>query len=355
MILAGDVGGTNARLALFDAELRPLARQTYPSRSHASLEAIVASFVSSHPAELTGACFGVAGPVKNGRSETTNLPWVVEAKSLSRQLGLPGVGLINDLEANAWGIGALGPSDCESLQPGAPNSTGNAALISAGTGLGEAGLLWTGEGHIPVASEGGHADFAPRNDTEVDLLKYLRVRYGHVSCERVLSGPGLRNVYEFLRDSGRAAEPSSLADELAHSDPAAAIARHALAGDSSLCEHALELFVSIYGAEAGNHALRFSASGGVFLGGGIAPKILPVLKRPTFLAAYGAKGRLAPFLEATPVRVILNDQAALMGAGRWVLLRAAAIGLGCKRNRAPDAGCRPVGGNLRRPRIPVRR
>jgi len=317
MILAGDVGGTNARLALFDAELRPLARQTYPSRSHASLEAIVASFVSSHPAELTGACFGVAGPVKNGRSETTNLPWVVEAKSLSRQLGLPGVGLINDLEANAWGIGALGPSDCESLQPGAPNSTGNAALISAGTGLGEAGLLWTGEGHIPVASEGGHADFAPRNDTEVDLLKYLRVRYGHVSYERVLSGPGLRNVYEFLRDTGRAAEPSSLADELAHSDPAAAITRHALAGDSSLCEQALELFVSIYGAEAGNHALRFSASGGGFLGGGIAPKIIRKLQEPRFIEAFYDKGRLKPVMELIPVHVITNDLTALLGAARY--------------------------------------
>lgn len=322
MILAGDIGGTKTILAFFQAEggrLRPIMEATFPSREYANLDEIVNKFVSMHNLPLTHACFGIAGPVKHGRSETTNLPWVVDAKVLASKLGLEMVGLINDLEANAYGIAALAPTDFIVLNQGAKEAEGNAAIISAGTGLGEAGLYWDGQQHRPFACEGGHADFAPRNELQMELLRYLLQRYARVSWERVLSGPGLYNIYQFLRDTGRAQEPTWLTEELRYQHPTTVIAQVALAGKCALCEQALDLFVSLYGAEAGNLALKLMATGGMFIGGGIAPKIIEKLKDSTFMKAFTAKGRLQSLLEAMPVRVIVNHKAALLGAA----LRAA--------------------------------
>lgn len=319
MILAGDIGGTKTTLAFFHTEggYCPVVEATFPSREYANLDEIVSQFVSAHILPLTHACFGVAGPIKHGRCETTNLPWVVDALALASKLGLSTVGLINDLEANAYGIAALAPKDFIVLNQGEPEAGGNAAIISAGTGLGEAGLYWDGQQHRPFACEGGHADFAPRNELQMELLRYLLQQFAHVSWERVLSGPGLFNVYRFLRDTGRDIEPSWLTEELRHQDPPTVIAKVAMAGKCALCEQALDLFVSLYGAEAGNLALKLMTTGGVFVGGGIAPKIIEKLKDSTFMEAFTAKGRLQSLLEAVPVRIILNDKTALLGAALW--------------------------------------
>lgn len=322
MILGADIGGTKTNLALFQparGKLRVVAVETYPSREHATLEEILSSFASSRRERILRACFGVAGPVKNGRVETTNLAWVVDAAALARRLRLRSVGLINDLEATACGIAALQPRDFAVINAGVPAPDGNAAVIAAGTGLGEAGLQWNGTERWPFASEGGHADFAPRNEMEIELLQYLTAEFGRVSYERVLSGPGLHNVYRFLRDTGRGKEPTWLKEELSEGDPSAVISRRAMEGKSALCEQAMDLFVDIYGAEAGNVALKMMATGGLYVGGGIAPKILEKLKGKRFLEAFVSKGRLRPLLEGIPVRVILNDRAALFGAARWAV------------------------------------
>ena len=319
MILAGDIGGTNTRLAYFDVEngrLKLVTSTVFKSRQYAALEDILSEFVRTHRLPVERACFGVAGPVKRGRSATTNLAWEVDASRLAHELGLETTQLINDLEANAYGIGVLEPSDFVVLSAGEANPVGNAALISAGTGLGEAGLHWREDRYWPFASEGGHADFAPRNEVEADLLFYLLKRFKHVSYERVLSGPGLYNVYQFLRDTGRAEEPAWLAEKISQGDPAPVISEAALAGTCELCERALDMFVSFWGAEAGNLTLKLAATQGLYIGGGIAPKIVDKLQGPTFLTAFTGKGRLSPLLEATPVRVIMNDKSALLGAAR---------------------------------------
>lgn len=323
MILAGDIGGTNTRLAFFEGSAqKPVAvvSEVYPSRVHRGLEEILRIFLAAHQQPVESAAFGIAGPVKDGRCQTPNLPWNVDCASVAQFLGLPSAGLLNDLEANAHGIAVLGPNDFVTLSEGAPGASGNRALISAGTGLGEAGLVAQGNEYRPYPSEGGHADFAPRTEMEIALLRHLLQVYDHVSYERVLSGPGLYNIYQFLRDTRRAEEPPSLADELTRGDPPRVISEHAVEGDSPICELAMDMLVSIYGAEAGNLALRATATGGLYLGGGVAPKILPKLKEPGFLKAFRAKGRLSGFLEAVPVRVIMNDQTALLGAARVAFL-----------------------------------
>jgi glucokinase len=262
---------------------------------------------------------GVAGPVREGRCEATNLPWVIDSQKIAQQLNLPRVGLINDLEANAYGIGELETKDFEVLNQGTQDAQGNRAVISAGTGLGEAGLFWDGREYRPFASEGGHADFAPRNHVEMDLLDYLLKRHPRVSVERVISGPGLFNIYQFLKDTGRDEEPTWLVDQMRHKDPPTVITENGLEGKSSLCMQALDLFVSLYGAEAGNMALKVMATGGVYLGGGIAPKIIAKLRDPVFMNAFTAKGRMRPLLQAIPVRVILNPKVALLGAARHAM------------------------------------
>ncbi|HSB71071.1 MAG TPA: glucokinase [Candidatus Methylomirabilis sp.] len=326
MILAGDIGGTNTRLAfaMVDGErLKLVEEATFASREHAALGAVLERFLSSRHAPVERACFGVAGPVRHGRCEATNLPWVVDARDVARQLGFPQVGLINDLEASAHGIALLEAKDFCVLNEGAQDAPGNAAIIAAGTGLGEAGLLWDGARLRPFATEGGHASFAPRTPLEIGLLRYLLPQFQHVSFERVLSGPGLLNIYRFLRDTGPGDEPAWLAEEMGRRDPAAVIAETALQGRNGLCNQALELFVGIYGAEAGNLALKVMATGGVLVGGGIAPKILPKLRERTFLDAFSGKGRMKSLLLRMPVRVILNEKTALLGAARFAVLSGA--------------------------------
>ncbi|MHC1741582.1 MAG: glucokinase [Syntrophobacteraceae bacterium] len=326
MILAGDIGGTNTRLALVEAAtdgLRIVAEETFPSRERTSLEAAIAEFMAMHSCELTSASIGIAGPVRNGRCEATNLPWVVDSKTVARRLGLKRVGLINDLEANAYGIAVLPSKDLVVLNKGVRNARGNRAIISAGTGLGEAGMFWDGSMHRPFASEGGHVDFAPRNHLEMELLKHVLNRHRRVSYERLVSGPGLVQIHHFLRNAGKGEEPAWLTEQLRQGEPAPIISQCALEGTSPLCLQALELFVSLYGAEAGNLALKIMATGGVYLGGGIAPKIIVKLKEPEFMNAFTAKGRMRPLLQDIPVRVIMNPKTALLGAARH-----AALGMG---------------------------
>jgi len=326
MILAGDIGGTNTRLAIMDGtpqRLTPIAVEVYASKEHSGLEVIVRDFLSKHNQTPVAGALGVPGAVRNEVVEATNLPWLVSARALTSDLGFP-LRVINDLEANAHGIAMLSESDLVTLNAGVPVERGNRALISAGTGLGEAGLVVGDDGtYRPVPSEGGHVDFAPRNDLELELLRYLSGRFEHVSYERVLSGPGLFNIYQFLRDTGRAEEPAWLADELNQSDPSAAIAKSALEGTAEISVQALDLFVAVYGAEAGNLALKFMATGGTFVGGGIAPKILRKLSSSAFMKAFQAKGRVSWVMKDIPVRVITNDKTALLGAGRVALTVAA--------------------------------
>jgi glucokinase len=323
MILAGDVGGTKTILAAFEADRRePVLLESYPSRDHASLDTILEAFLDRHRPRVERACLGIAGPVKGARSQATNLPWVVDAAALRRKLGVRDAYLINDLEATAWGIPSLGPEDFETLQEGDPGASGNAAVIAAGTGCGEAGLHWDGQAHRPFATEGGHTDFAPRDALEMDLLRHLLARHQRVSVERLVSGPGLVTIYSFLRDTGRGEEPLWLAEALSGQDPGHVISEAAREGRSPLCELALDVFMSLYGAEAGNLALKMMSSGGLYLGGGIAPKNLWKIGDGTFMKAFLAKGRMRPILEAMPVRVILNQRTALLGAARCAALGA---------------------------------
>ena len=327
MILAGDIGGTKTNVALFEDEggrLGPaVAHQSYPSGAYRSLEDILAEFLAEHSsATVTRASFGVAGPLVEGVVETPNLAWSVRARSLSEALKVKDVRLINDLEATAYGVETLRPAQLHTLSEGEGGRPGgHRALIAAGTGLGMAGLFFDGSHYRPMPSEGGHVDFAPRDRTEADLLFYLQEKIGgRVSYERVLSGPGLFNLYSFLRDRRHAEEPAWLAAEVEGGDPAAAISRAALASRSTLAAKALDMFASIYGAMAGNLALLLKPYGGVYVGGGIAPKILDKLKDGTFMRAYKDKGRLSYVIESIPVRVILEDKTALYGTALYALL-----------------------------------
>ncbi|HEY3973234.1 MAG TPA: glucokinase [Candidatus Sulfotelmatobacter sp.] len=319
MILAGDIGGTNARLAYFQPQnghLRLISERTFPSREHSELGEIVSEFLNDSGARPDAACFGIAGPVRNGRVETSNLPWVIEQARLAKQIHLPATLLINDLEASAWGIGALSDSDLVPLHRVTGPATGNQAVIAPGTGLGEAGLFWDGTRHHVFACEGGHTDFGPQGDLQIELLRFLQARFGHVSYERILSGPGLVNVYEFLRESGCAKESAEFAAGLESGDPAAAISKAALDGTEPLAVQALDLWIAVYGAEAGNLALKAMSTGGLFLAGGISPKIIAKLKGSLFIEAFLAKGRLRPLVEAIPVEVVTNEKAGLLGAAR---------------------------------------
>jgi glucokinase len=324
MILAGDIGGTNTRLAFFEGtsdSLRPIEIEIFPSAHFSGPVEIVRTFLEIHKHPVEAASFGLPGAVVNGRVDVTNLPWVVDSRHMAAELGLEQVQLINDLYANAHGIALLAESDFVVLNPGVPNTAGNRALISAGTGLGEAGLFADAQGgYHPFPSEGGHTDFAPRNDLEMEMLRYLLGRFEHVSYERVLSGPGLHNIYQFLRDTGRGEESPWLAEQIAQGDPSAAISKSALEGTSEICVQALDIFVSLYGAEAGNLALKMLATGGAYVGGGIAPKIIRKLSGADFMKAFTAKGRSGALLKEIPVRVITNDKTALLGAGRVAAL-----------------------------------
>jgi glucokinase len=325
MILVGDIGGTKTQLALFSLKgekLNAELKRTFASKEYSGLEAVVEKFLADHRNSISGACFGVAGPVVDGKIRTPNLPWVVEAAQVAESLKLRSVALLNDLEAAAYGIFTLEAHEFLSLNRARIRRPANKVLISAGTGLGEATLYDDGRDYHPAPSEGGHADFAPRDETEIELLRHLMKEFGHVSYERVISGPGIRNIYNFLRDTGRMAEPSALKAKLAAArDPSAVISQMGLSGEAEICVKALDMFVSVYGAEAGNLALRGKALGGVYIGGGIAPKIQKKLCDGTFMRAFVNKGRYQDFLAEVPVYLILNGEVALQGAAYYAAFR----------------------------------
>jgi glucokinase len=327
MILAGEIGATRTRLAAFDTEanrLKCVVEKNYPSQEHNSLAEILPQFTRTEGIPVHSACFGVAGPVRNGRSKISNLPWTIDAKELATQLKLPTVGLLNDLEAYAYGIDALESKDFISISPGSENAEGNRAVISAKTGLGMAGLFWDGFRHHPFACEGGHADFSPRDPIQIELLAYLQKKYGRVSCERVLSGPGIHDIYDFLRDTGKAEEPPDLREQLkAASDRSPLISRLALEGKFPICQQTLSIFVEVFGAESGNCALRYMTTGGIYIGGVIAAKIAPKMQDGTFMQAFLDKGRMESILKDMPVQIIANDDAGLIGAARYTLVQKA--------------------------------
>jgi glucokinase len=328
MILAGDVGGTKVHLAVFDfavGKLSHMRDKQYPAKEYAGLEEIVREFLGTD--KVSAACFGVPGPVRDGRLRLTNLPWTLDSRELARNLQIDHVFLINDLEANGYGVAELGPDQIYTLSEGDASQIGNRGLIAAGTGLGEGLLAWNGRIHVPYPSEGGHTDFGPRNETEIELLRFLQRKYnGRISYERVVSGMGLTNIFEFLRDGQGMDEPKWLAEKIAEAhDPYCVITEMALSAKSEICAKALDMMVSIYGAEAGNLALKVLSVGGLYVGGGIAPKILEKLKDGTFLKAFQDKGRLSQLLIHMPVRVILDSRAALMGAAAYAEARAAEL------------------------------
>jgi glucokinase len=320
LTLAGDVGGTKTYLALFDAtdpSYIPLTEARYNSQEFVDLGALLTTYLNAHsnqhPARIV---LGIPGSVRQLPVKPVNLPWNIDPDALTEALGIEIV-LLNDLQATAYGTQALKPEDYVLLNPGPEDPQGNIAVIAAGTGLGEGGLCWNGTGFTAVASEGGHASFAPNSSLETELWRYLNNRFGHVSWERLVSGPGLAHIYDFLKDSGHYKEPEWLTQELAQDDRSDTISQIAMAGRNPLAQAALDLFVRLYGAETGNLALQFMATGGVFVGGGIVPKILPKLKAGPFMEAFLAKGRLQEMLEEIPVKLILNDKAGLLGAAYW--------------------------------------
>jgi glucokinase len=327
MILAGDVGGTKVHLALYDftnGNLQYTRDERFPARDYSGLEDIVREFLGGD--QPTSACFGVPGPVRDGRLRLTNLPWTLDSRELAHNLKIEHVFLINDLEANGYGVAELKADQIFTLAEGDASQIGNRALIAAGTGLGEGILAWNGRIHVPMPSEGGHTDYGPRNEDEIDLLRFLKQKYnGRVSYERVVAGMGITNIYDFLRDVRGMEEPAWLRDRLASEDPNAVITELALAAKSELCEKTLDMYVSAYGAEAGNLALKILSVGGLYLGGGIAPKILDKLKDGTFMRAFTDKGRLSQLLINMPVRVILESRAALLGAAAYAEARAAEL------------------------------
>jgi len=327
MILAGDVGATNVRLAAFDLKgnrLNCVVEKIYKAAAHKSFSETLTHFISTEGILVDRACFGIAGPVRHGRVKFSNLDWIIDCKEVAQQLRLPSVGLINDLEAYAYGINVLTEKDFVTLQEGTPEPTGNTAVISAGTGLGQAGMYWDGFRQHPFACEGGHADFAPRNQLEIELLTYLLTKHEHVSWERILAGPGIRNVYEFLRDTRKEDEPAWLAQQIKDAaDVPALISQLALEEKAPICKRTMELFVSIYGAETGNCALKFMSLGGIFIGGSIAAKILPLMKKSTFMDAFRHKGRMRAILEDMPVKIVVNDDAGILGAAHYTLVQKA--------------------------------
>lgn len=334
MILAGDVGGTKVHLALYSFDggvLKPVRDHKYPASNYPCLDDVVKEFLSGMEGakpDIAAACFGCPGPVRDGRLKLTNLPWTLDARDLQKSLGIEHIFLINDLEANGYGIPELSTDNIYTLHVGDPSSVGHRGLVAAGTGLGECLLIWDAQKrrHLPIPSEGGHVDWAPRNDREIALLNYLRrTLNGRVSSERVVSGIGIKNVYAFLRDEEKMEEPAWLRERMASEDPNAVIGTCAEDVSSDICRETMKIFAAAYGAEAGNVALKVLAMGGIYLGGGIAPKTLKTLSGGEFAQAFLDKGRLSPLLETVPVRVILDDTCALLGAAAYAETRAAEL------------------------------
>lgn len=338
-ILVGDIGGTNARFAVMSQTPEGRAKHAgahegpagagrwellgegrLPSRRFLSLEDAISAFIEECPAasDIERACFGIAGPIRDGRCETTNLPWVIDSRELASRLGLPSVPLLNDLEAAAWGLDVLGPNGVRTLHAGT-EAVGNRALLAPGTGLGEAAMFWDGERHHAIATEGGHADFGPADEQQVALWRFMTRRHGHVSWERIASGPGLVSLYEFLLDQNGSERPGWLDEADEQRQAAAAITSRAHDERWPLCRQTVDLFFALLGAEAGNLALKTMARGGVYIAGGIVPKLLTELMESSFLEAFTSKGRFRPLLESMPVRVVVDDRVALWGAAACAL------------------------------------
>ena len=320
LLLAGDLGGTKTNLMIFSSETdprTPIKEASFPSAQYPSLEALVTDFLSQTNLKVERASFGVAGPVVDGQAKITNLPWVMNESQLSQALSLSSVRLLNDLKAIACAVPHLKAEDIATLNAGEPAADGPMAVIAPGTGLGEAFLIWDGLCYRAYASEGGHADFAPNNALEVELYKFLEKRFGHVSYERICAGIGIPNIYAFLKETGVANELPWVAEQLATAEDPTPIIMNAAMDEKrpcSLCAKTLEIFISVLGAEAGNLALKVLATGGVYLGGGIPPRIVTVLKRETFMKWFQSKGRLSNLMTKMPVHVIMNPKAALLGA-----------------------------------------
>ncbi len=316
-VMAGDIGGTKTNVGLFllgKGRPEPVATETFPSGSVDGIEEIIDTMLKKHPASIAAACFGIAGPVIDGEAATTNLPWVVSEKRLEAHFGWHRVRLINDLGATAMAIPLMGPTELEPMNSAPVRLKASMALVAPGTGLGQALLVYHGGRYLPLPSEGGHVDFAPTDEVEMNLWRYLRGRFGHVSVERLLSGQGIVNIYEGLKSIGGFAEVPETRQRLVDQDPARAVAEAAIDGGDPLSRETLERFCRILGAVAGNLALTGMTTGGVFVGGGIPPKILPILKSSPFMDAFRDKGRFSNVMETIGVRVIVNDKAALLGA-----------------------------------------
>ena len=319
-IVAGDIGGTSARLALFDVSgvvPRLLARATYPSRAHSGIEPILNDFLAGQAARPAVVALGVAGPVRDGVCRTTNLPWLLSAAQIAQATGVARAWLLNDLEAAAWGVEAVAPADRVVLQAGEPEPEGNQSVVAAGTGFGEAGRIWAGGHYRPFASEGGHADFAPGDELDWAFQRWLGSSHGHVSWDRIVSGPGIVAIHAFLRAQRGVATPATLAEAMTAGDAAAAVTEAALAGRDTVCVETLDRFIRYFGTEAGNHALKLMATGGVFITGGIAPKILPRLLGGAFIDAFRAKGRMSDLMRRMPVTVLTDGDVGLKGAALY--------------------------------------
>ena len=326
MILAGDIGGTKTNLALFEVKENTLTIQEkhqFHSREFSSLNEVISAFkLQTSMCDIDAACFGIAGPIIEGRCRTTNLPWDITTSGLQEYLGIKKVRLLNDLEATAYGMLYLPEDEFLNLNPSGRNIDGNRSIIAAGTGLGEAMLYYDGSEYHPIGSEGGHCDFAPLTPQQDDLLRWMRNRYpGHVSFERILSGPGIYTLYEFLVESGFATQPSSMLNIPEGKDRSAMVSECALNEHNPLCMEALRLFVEIYGAEASNLALKSMSLGGVYIGGGIAPKILPIITNNHFMNGFLSKGRFDEMLRGMQVKVALNAETALLGAAHYAVDR----------------------------------
>ncbi|MFN0064897.1 MAG: glucokinase [Chlamydiales bacterium] len=324
MLIAGDIGGTKTNIALFEEgdSTNPHHLTSFHTADYPDLQSIVKEYKSRYSlSDVHSACFAIAGPVQKGICKTTNLQWVVNVHDLAKAVNIENVYLINDLEANAYALPILPEENLRTLYPGKGNPEGNQAVVSPGTGLGEAGLYWDGKKHHPFACEGGHCEFGPRTEIQIDLCRYIYQRFGHASYERILSGPGLYNIYQFYRNVLKREESGLLKSAMEKDDPAKVITQFALNKQSDLCVEALSLFVSILGSETSNCVLKYMAVGGVFLGGGIPPKILPFLEDRLFLEGFFDKGRFRTLLESVPIKVISDDRASLKGAAYYCQLR----------------------------------
>ncbi|MBS1948430.1 MAG: glucokinase [Bacteroidetes bacterium] len=317
-VLAGDVGGTKTNLAVFElaeGKLEKRAETTYHSAQFISLTDIIKRFLAENNLQKPDRiCAGVAGPTIRGVAKITNLSWSIDSKNIQQETGVEKVHLLNDLEATAYGLAGLTENDFILLNEGDAEAKGNIAIIAPGTGLGEAGLYWDGAAYYPFPTEGGHCDFCPRTDQDIELFRYLQKKYGVVSWEKVVAGPGIHDIYSFLRISGKTDEPSWLSDALRKDDPSAVISHAAVNNTDAVCSETMGLFVRYLARESSNLVLKMKATGGLFLGGGIPPKIATLLQKESFYASYLDCDRMQHLLKQAPIRIIKNENTALIGA-----------------------------------------